>query len=1153
MFKKHSTLLHPNQFPYRGNRRVLYLGGLGLVLIVALSVLMALLYLRQQTEQRLIRDSQAMVRSLEFMFEGQIDTVNVTLLALSSEISHLVYVNRTGAQEVDQYLNLIRTGLPTTDVIRATNEQGEMLYGQDVPYRPMSIADREYFQQLRDHPDLGMIMVPPLIGKLDQLWRWPFARRINKPDGSFGGIVLASVLINDITGLFERVKGGSSGFIALRGKDLGLVARYTGGEQRIPVGDRRMSPRFLEALKMNPREGTYRFGSEGSVDRMSRIYSYGVNPKYGFVVIDGINIDAALVDWRSQASIAIAAVVTFALGVLLLLRFVNASWTREEREIALRNESELKLAESEERSRLTVNNNRSIILQIDPIDGRILDANEAACAFYGWSKPELCAKFITDLNTLDPGKVAEEFHAAAKEARNYFVFPHRLKSGEIKPVEVYSTPITVHGKTTLVSNIHDITARLATEKALALESSRKEALLEIATDGIHLVDALGQLMQCSRSFATMLGYPENELLGLNVRDWDVNFSPDQFSEIISDLNVSQRTFETVHRRKDGTLLDVEISAKGVEIDGKTCVYASARDITVRKAAAEQLRKLSLAVEQSRNSVLITDLEANIEYVNEAFLNTTGYRRDEVLGRNPRLLRSGKTPLKTYQSMWRALTQGQGWKGELTNRRKDGHEYSELATISPLRNDAGVITHYVALKEDITEQKASEAHIHHLAYYDQLTELPNRQFLTDRVRQALIMHGRSKQYGALLLMDLDHFKLLNDTLGHDVGDKVLKLVAARLRGCVSEGTTVARVGGDEFVVMLEDLSDKVLDAAAMSELVGKKIIESFQPVFEIGNYSLRSSPSIGIALFSGDRVDTVESVFKQVDLAMYDAKAAGRNTLRFFESRMQVEASARASIEADLRYALVQDWFELYYQIQVRGTGQVVGAEALLRIQHPQRGLIAPGEFISVAEESGLIVPIGNWILETACVQLAQWAHAPETSSLTLAINVSAQQFRDAKFVERVTFILDQTGANPNFLKLEPTESLLFENVEETIQKMTALRAIGVRFSLDDFGTGYSSLSYLKRLPLDQIKIDQSFVRDIPQDANACSIATAIISLAKGLELDVIAEGVETEAQRQFLSEHGCELYQGYLFSRPIPLDQFGVLVKKLSENSFPCA
>ena len=1033
-------------------------------------------------------------------------------------------------------------------MIRATNEQGEMLYGQDAPYRPTSIADREYFQQLRDHPDPGMLMVSPVIGRLDHLWRWPFVRRINKPDGSFGGIVLASILITDITGLFEQVKRGSGGFIALRDKDLGLVARYTGGEQRIPVGDRSVSPRFLEALRINPLEGTYRFGSAGSVDRVSRIYSYRVNPKYGFVIIDGINIDAAFADWRSQASIASAAVVAFALGVLLLLRLVNNSWTREERVIALRNESELKLAESEERNRLTVNYNRSVILQIDPGDGRIVDANDAACNFYGWSKPELCAKFITDLNMLDPRKVAEEFHAAAREERNYFVFPHRLKSGETRTVEVYSTPITVQGKKTLVSNIHDITARLATEKALVLESSSREALLEIATDGIQIIDANGQLLECSRSFAAMLGYTKEEVLRLNVRDWDNEFLPDQFSGLFSDVNKPPKTFETVHRRKDGTLIDVEISANAVQISGTSCIYASARNITARKAAAEQLRKLSLAVEQSRNGVMITDLNANIEYVNGAFVGNSGYSREEVLGRNPRMLGSGKTPLKTYQAMWKALKQGQGWKGEFSNRRKDGHEYSELTTVSPLRNDAGVITHYVASKEDVTEQKAVEAHIQHLAYYDQLTDLPNRLLMTDRVRQALILPGHSEQYGALLLIDLDHFKLLNDTLGHDVGDKVLRLVATRLLGCVGEGNTVARVGGDEFVVMLEDLSDKVSEAAAMSELVGKKIIESFQSVFEIGNYSLRSSPSIGIALFSGDRHDTVESVFKQVDLAMYDAKAAGRNTLRFYESRMQVAASARASIETDLRYALVQDWFELYYQIQVRGTGQVVGAEALLRMQHPQRGLIAPGEFISVAEESGLIVPIGNWVLEAACDQLAQWAHAPETRDLTLAINVSAQQFRDTKFVERVTFVLGQTGANPNLLKLEPTESLLFENVEETIQKMSALRAVGVRFALDDFGTGYSSLSYLKRLPLDQIKIDQSFVRDIPQDANACSITTAIISLAKGLELEVIAEGVETEAQRQFLAEHGCALYQGYLFSRPIPSDQFGALVKKLSEN-----
>ena len=1148
MFKKHSTLLHPDRFPYRGNRRLLYLGGLGVVLIVALSVLMALLYLRQQTENRLVSNSQSMVRSLELLFEGQIDTINVTLLALSNAISQDVYVNHAGAQEIDRYLDLLRKALPDTDVIRATNEQGEILYGQGVPFRPMNVADRDYFQQLRDHPDAGLLMVPPLVGKLDQLWRWPFVRRINQPDGSFGGVVFASIQVTDIFTVFERVKRGSTGFVALRGKDLGLIARYTGGEQRIPTGDRRVSPRFLEALRINPHEGTYRFGSEGSVDRESRIYSYRVNPKYGFVVIDGVNIDAAFADWRSQASIASAAVAGFALAMLLLLKFVSNSWAREENEIVLRNASELKLAESEERNRLTVNYNRSVILQIDPADGRILDANDAACRFYGWSKPELCAKLITDLNTLDPRKVAEEFQAAAREERNYFVFQHRLASGETRTVEVYSTPITVHGKTELVSNIHDITARLATEKALATESSTRAALLEIATDGIHLLDAQGQLMQCSHSFATMLGYTEEELRGLNVRDWDAGYASDQFSDFLVNPGEAPKIFETVHRRKDGSLIDVEISAKGVDIDGKPCVYASARDITARKAAAEQIRKLSLAVEQSRNSVLITDLNVNIEYVNDAFVHNTGYRRDEVLGRNPRLLQSGKTPLTTYRSMWKALTNGQAWRGELLNRRKDGVEYSELATISPLRNDAGIVTHYVASKEDVTEQKAAEAHIHHLAYYDQLTELPNRLLVTTRLRQALIRHGQSKQYGALLLIDLDHFKLLNDTLGHDVGDKVLKMVATRLLGCVREGDTVARVGGDEFIVLLEDLSAIVTDAAAMAEQTGKKIIESFQSVFEIGNYSLRSSPSVGIALFSGDRNDTVERLFQHVDLAMYDAKAAGRNTLRFYESKMQAAASARASIEADLRYALVQEWFELFYQIQVNDAGQVIGSEALLRMRHPQRGLITPGEFISVAEETGLIVPIGNWVLESACVQLAQWAHTPETRTLTLAINVSPQQFRDASFVERVSFVLDQTGANPNLLKLEPTESLLFENVEDTIQKMSALRALGVRFALDDFGTGYSSLSYLKRLPLDQIKIDQSFVRDIPQDANACSIATAIISLAKGLELDVIAEGVETEAQRQFLAEHGCTLYQGYLFSRPIPSDQFGVLVKSLLKS-----
>ena len=560
-------------------------------------------------------------------------------------------------------------------------------------------------------------------------------------------------------------------------------------------------------------------------------------------------------------------------------------------------------------------------------------------------------------------------------------------------------------------------------------------------------------------------------------------------------------------------------------------------------AIEQIRKLSLAVDQSLESVIVTDLEGRIEYVNEGFVQSTGYNREEVIGKNPRILQSGKTPQETYQSLWTALREGKSWKGELINRRKDGSEYTEQASISPIRDDAGNITHYLASKEDVTEKRAAEVRTHHLAFYDQLTDLPNRLLLLDRLRLSLKTSHRSKQYGAILFIDLDNFKMLNDTLGHDAGDELLKEVATRLLFCVRENDTVSRFGGDEFVMMLEGLSTDTLEAAAITETIAKKVIEVFDGEFTIGSNIIRSSPSIGITLFSGHHGDNIEEVLKQSDLAMYAAKTAGRNAYRFFDQTMQSSVNARAVIEKDLRAALDQSRFCLHYQPQLNKEGHIIGAEALVRMNHSERGLIAPGEFIQVAEQTGLIVPLGEWILQAACEQLVMWENDPDLVGLALSVNVSAGQFRDPNFVGKVLDTLERTGANPQLLKLEPTESLSFEDVNETIHKMTLLRTKGVHFALDDFGTGYSSLSYLKKLPLDQLKIDQSFVRDLPQDPHACSIVRAIITLAKSLELGIIAEGVETKEQREFLLKNGCEFFQGYLFSRPIPLEEFNQFVK----------
>ena len=429
----------------------------------------------------------------------------------------------------------------------------------------------------------------------------------------------------------------------------------------------------------------------------------------------------------------------------------------------------------------------------------------------------------------------------------------------------------------------------------------------------------------------------------------------------------------------------------------------------------------------------------------------------------------------------------------------------------------------------------------MAYYDSLTGLPNRRLLIDRLQIALAACTQGGHFGALFYVDLDNFKTINDTLGHALGDQLLKQVATRLSVSVTHADTVASLGGDDFFILLPDLGADLGQAETLARALGDRILACFQAPFPVDHTQCRSSPSLGVTLF-GRPQDTVEDLLKQVDLAMYEAKRAGRNTLRFFDSQVQAAVVAEATLEADLRAALERREFRLYYQVQVDDSGKPIGAEALVRWQHPQRGLLAPEAFIGLAEKTGLIVPIGAWVLEAACAQLTAWAAQPGMRQFTLAVNVSAKQFRQPDFVDQCLAIFVRTGVNPNQLKLEPTESLLLEDVDDTIAKMTALRAQGVRFALDDFGTGYSSLTYLRRLPLDQLKIDQSFVHDIPDEPNACVIVRTIIVLGQSLGLAVIAEGVESEEQRKFLADSGCRLYQGYLFGRPVPVDAFEAAV-----------
>jgi diguanylate cyclase (GGDEF)-like protein/PAS domain S-box-containing protein len=562
-------------------------------------------------------------------------------------------------------------------------------------------------------------------------------------------------------------------------------------------------------------------------------------------------------------------------------------------------------------------------------------------------------------------------------------------------------------------------------------------------------------------------------------------------------------------------------------------------------------QVAATVFESQEGMLVTDACGAILRVNRAFTKITGYSAEEILGMNPRILQSGRHEPGFYIAMWDAILHRSGWAGEIWNRRKQGDAYAQYLTITPVLGTDGKVRNYVGTFSDITDRIAAAEKIERLAFYDPLTLLPNRRLMMDRLERALMNSVRSNRFGALMLLDMDNFKALNDTLGHDVGDQFLVEVASRIKNCIREGDTASRMGGDEFVVILENLDKEDLAAVQATSVAIKIQTLLNQPyLLQVGDKhtdqrqrSHQCTSSIGITLFR-DHSASVEELVKRADTAMYQAKEAGRNTFRFFDPAMQDIVVAKAVLEGDLRKAIAENQFVLHYQAQVDANARVVGAEALVRWNHPLRGLISPAAFIALAEETGLILPLGHWVMETACAQLALWADQPDMEHLSVAVNVSARQFSLPNFVAQVLALVEHYQIRPDRLKLELTESLLLKNADDVIAKMVALKARGVDFSLDDFGTGYSSLSYLKRLPLDQLKIDQSFVRDVLTDSSDAAIARAVIALGKSLGLGVIAEGVETLGQRNFLAENGCASFQGYFFSRPLPLSEFEAFVRK---------
>jgi len=806
-------------------------------------------------------------------------------------------------------------------------------------------------------------------------------------------------------------------------------------------------------------------------------------------------------------------------------------------------------------------------------DGKLLEVNDSYCAMSGYSRAELLNMSIPDLEAKEAKEdTRQHIEKIIATGRDQFETKHRRKDGVIIDVEittqfmplvdqmfvVFVKDITkrkryeaeiIQLSAVLEKRVEERTIQLTAE--IAVREQSEQALVQYAAIINSSDDAIigktldGVVTSWNYGASRMFGYASAEVQGKHVSllvPEEYQHEESMLLERIRNGDVVSH-YETVRKCKDNRLIDVSVTISPILDKGGRIVGIStiARDITERKQSKRLAQQFGNLLHSSFNEIFIFDAnDLHFIQASDGAQKNLGYSIGELKQLTPVDIK----PLFTLESFEQTIAPLRSGEEHLLfietiHQRKDGTTYPVEIRLQLLRENEKF---FLAIVQDITERKSAEEKIKHLAFYDPLTELPNRRLLVDRLNQGLASSARSGHAGALMFIDLDNFKDLNDTLGHDMGDFLLKQVTHRLESQIREGDTVARLGGDEFVVMLLDLSGQTIEAATQTEAIGEKILATLGQPYRLNNNIYRCTASIGVTLFKGTQ-QVAEELMKQSDIAMYQAKKAGRNALRFFDRQMQENISARVSLESELHNAIEFRQFHLHYQIQVDSSRRPLGAEALIRWIHPTRGMVSPAQFIPLAEETGLILPLGLWVLETACAQLKAWQHDPVTRDLTLAVNVSAKQFHQTDFISQVQAAVQRHGVNPSRLKLELTESLLQANIEETIATMNALNDIGVQFSLDDFGTGYSSLQYLKRLPLDQLKIDRSFVRDIGTDINDVAVVRAIIAMARSLDLDVIAEGVETEEQQQLLLKNGCARFQGYFFGRPVPMEQLEILLR----------
>ena len=986
------------RFPRQLAAAVILLNGL-VIVIASLSLTQSL----QQYRNRATVAANNISRVLAENIADTVDRIDLGLLATADEFERQLDRGRVDGTEINATIARQYARQPDLDSLRIADERGSILYGIGVkPGSHINMADREFFIRARDDARAQLIISKPVVGRISGKWAIALVRRLNRPDGSFAGVVYAVIALARFERMFAALDLGPGGVVSFRGLDLGLIARQPeptgpGGE----IGNRTVSETFREILRTHPDAGNY--SAPTGLDHIDRTISYRRVSNYPAYIIVGLATGDYLAAWHQEVNKILLLVSLFVLSTFATAWLLYRAWRLQADAVSV-------LARQEEKFRTLIESSPDALVIADAA-GIISIVNQQTAEMFGYEPDELIGRPIEML------------------------LPERYRGAHV---------------------------------AMRLRYAGAPMLREMGKD--------------------------RDLWGL---------------------------------AKDGREFPTSISLSPIATEQGPMVAAAIRDASLRRRTEEEQALMARVFSNSSEAIIITDADNRIIACNPAFTALTGYEPEEALGKNPSFLSSGNNPREIYEQMWSAINEHGAWRGELWDRRKSGEPFPKWLSISVVRDKSGRILNYIGSFVDISERKASEEKIRHLAHYDALTDLPNRFSLHERLEQAIGYCRRSGKQLALLLIDLDRFKLINDSFGHNTGDQLLIQVAKRLTAAVRDSDIVARLGGDEFVVVLPEI-EAISDAAH----VAGKIVAAVSLPYLIDDHDQRTSPSIGISLYPDDAIE-ISDLIKSADVAMYHAKAFGRGNFQFFTEEMNIAAVRRMDIESDLRVALEHQQFVLQYQPQVDlDSRRLVGFEALVRWRHPAKGLIAPDEFIPIAEDTGLIVPLGEWILRQACRQLKAW-HDQGAVGLRMSVNLSAVQFHDKDLLKLVKATLAETGLAPARLDLEVTESMAMRSPTDSIVTMQALRDIGVTLTIDDFGTGYSSLAYLKLFPIQALKIDRSFVKDIERDGNDAAICAATIALAHKLNLSVIAEGVETEAQLEFLNLAGCETIQGYLFSRPL--------------------